>query len=974
MIDYKKLSAQILQSVKPLPKDEFELEDTGPAPAYAKASYGQAGMDLRLNLANHPNQYSAILRKQIETIQDTKGKKFYTTDGSTLSESRSENEEESKKQKSIRIFTTPPKPSPLDLYQRGLQFGRATLAVLEYSTPPPSQLSEENSHKFKEITDEYSKLMLTLANEMNSAHDEAEKLKIYKRAAQVTHCYLGAMAHLVNPDNPKQAHLDILKAADMLLMMEPMEDIICTYHPTVKDTNTLQFSERVNPAAHTNVSDETKGWFKYNINKHGDWFRNFVNKNWDQLKDKPAPSTARDLPHAANTWDEITVTKKSTDEHYHESHSGRIGITTPYQLKGKNNTADRINHAADASRSVLETQYDNMIQRYEDKWGSLYDPNEEITIPILHATYVAPTLFYSADRSFIDEKTQANQIIRDELDGFFQKEHGKKYKFELLEVNNCINIHRHLAFNSSRDRGDSNKLIGHSTDLLTRVANKLGDTDKANFNTAIAYLNSANTLPPRFKGPSSQEKAAIEAVIEKLNEENLAGLSAEARSDLKLLLQASVELKRVNHESIFSPARRWLNELPYVGPAFRPLTYLAALPFRFGEYILSLPLKLRDAVKTLRQDFGADSTLTFGDKVTMALSQFSSTLIGGRNKQTFKSALEEIIADKLGYSLSGCKSALDRKGEVEVVKTAMLEQFSEKTKLPDYYDVKDYNQFFVGHVMPIEDEGHQIRLAATADFVGERKMWETRPGQYVLATDERQEMAKLGAAFRGPKASKWAKFWDATSNPFRAFFPEPDAEARSSSAGYVDTRGTKEEHQSPDDLLANRSSLSFSGSSQASKNSSKGVSTVTECEGKQTLEQFQKSQSEFTKQELIEPKIERVGIGTDFDDLDHTKIKQEKRFYIFKDKIPTLTVTHDADRVRMETKRDFAKEKDQLEILALQIKMMTDQGMTATITQGPLEFRNKLVQKCTEIGVSADKVRIPDRSTPAPAVSSRYTV
>lgn len=976
MIDYKKLTTEILS------KNNLEPA-RGPAPT-------------ELNLGSDLNQCFKNLREEIERVQNTKGKKYYTTDGTTLSPEPTDNAGE----KSIRIFTTAPEPSPLDLYQRGLQFGRAALTVIQHT---PQHKANFDAGQFINITDIYSKLMITLSNEMNEAQDEKEKLKIYKRAAEVTHCYLGAMSHLVETTCPtaepkfsfwekikigvrwtdqlklyqqkklSSAHADIKKASDMLVMMEPLEDVICTYiHKEGQEqTQTLQFSERLNPGAKTNVSDETKGWFKYNIDKHGDWFKNFVNQNWDKLKNKPAPSTARDLPHAANTWDEITVTTGSNAENYHESHSGRIGITTPYQYKGQNNTEVRIQHAADASRSVLETQYENMIARYESKWASLYKEGETITLPILHATYVAPTFFYSADRSFIAEKTAANEIVREELHRKTEskKTNGKtlNYKFNLLEVNNCINIHRHLAYNSPRDRDDSNKLIGFSKDLLTRVANKLVPPDQ-NFNITIAYLNSANTLPPRFKGPSSKEKDAIEAVVRKLDTLNIDGLNEEARSDLKLLIQASVELKRLNHESIFSPVRRWLNELPYVGLAFRPLTYMAALPFRFGGYLLSIPGKLLDAGKTLRQDFRQDSTLTLSNRITMAFSQFSSTLIGGRNKQTFKSALEEIIADKLGYSISGCKSALDRKGEVEVVKAAMLEHFSNnQSTLPDYYDVTNYNRFFVNHVMPMENKGHQIRLAATADYVGERKMWETLPGQYVLATDERKEMAVLGAAFRDPKSSKWQARWDNDSNPFKDFFPESEGASQASSKRHFRSNETIAAHDpTVPPPLKTTPPLSFRGSpSVSSAIQPVGARIVSECEGQQTIEQYKITQDEFQKNSLIESKVERVGI------IESKLEVMTQHTYIFKDETPSLLVKHTPDKVRLETKREFRHEDKQIEILALQIKLMTDNGMVASITEGPDGFKIKLANRCKELGVSADKVIISDKSAPIPSAPSR---
>lgn len=937
MTDFKALSTTLLDS----------------SDNHAPTDIAQEKLKLAL-IDNNLSELSASLKGVVDHIQDNKGKKYYVQANGDLTDT--DTNEEKKKSKSIRVFTKPPEPSPLDLYQRGLQFGRAALIVIE--NQPGFNTDTYDATAFQQITNTYSEQMSTIYAIAKDGDTDKQKLAQYKAAAELTHLYLGALSHLVRPDDPKKGHADITKAADMLMMLEPNEDIICTMVPPedASSVNTLQFSERINPTPKETgeaPDAETTGWYKFNIEKHGDWFKKFITDNWNVLKNKPVPSTARDLPQAANAWDEVTVTTKANGSDYHESHSGRIGITTPFSFKGKHNTEDRIKHAADASVSVLETQYQSMADRFIEQWGSLYGDDEEIEIPILHATYVAPMLG-NIDQSFVNEKTAANEKVREELPTD-KTSSGHRVKFQLLETNNCINIWRHVGYRAPRDRADSNELIGFANSLMLRASTKVEENEPLakNMQIAMNYLNSATTLPPRFKGPSSKEKQAIDAVITALNKNKakIGDLTPEAKSDLALILQSAVELKRLNHESAFAPARRWLNDLPTIGPILRPITFLTFAPFQIAGYVASLPGKIFESVTQRLPDPLPDGrTPTFLDKATFALRPFAGTMLGGRNKQTFKSAFEEILADKLGYSISGCKSALDRKGEVEVVKTAILKEHAELKQVPDYYDAKNYNAFFFKQIIPTENEGHQIRLASAADYVGERKMWETRPGQYVDATDHQKAIAKTGAAFRGPKSSKWEKIWE-IDNPFKQLI----ADATTRSIQVPEKKSTADDVQTRDDLpdLGPPYIKPFISPSPGTPSSKDGLSI--QLNGEQLLETFNTVQSLFSKNESISSKLSHIGKHEKGKDSDKTHYQA----YIFNEDIPTLNIERTDSHVRMKMVQAPDKESEIVEILALQIKLMTDNGMDAEIKSGPDELRTKICNRCVELGVERDKISLP---------------
>jgi hypothetical protein len=325
-------------------------------------------------------------------------------------------------------------------------------------------------------------------------------------------------------------------------------------------------------------------------------------------------------------------------------------------------------------------------------------------------------------------------------------------------------------------------------------------------------------------------------------------------------------------------------------------------------------------------------------------------MLGGRNKQTFKSAFEEILADKLGYSISGCKSALDRKGEVEVVKTAILKEHAELNQVPDYYDAKNYNAFFFKQIIPTENEGHQIRLASAADYVGERKMWETRPGQYVDSTDHEKAMAKTGAAFRGPKASKWEKIWETALNPFSAMI---SSATQPMSTTVARPSVTVQPNLGPPFTTVTPSFNGPLGPSSPSLASEGGLNV--NLDGKQTLEQFNKLQDEFFVNNFIAQKVSRSGKSKAGSE---SKLIQNHT-YLFNENIPTLNIERTDSHVRMEMAQAPDKESEMIEILALQIKLMTDNGMDAEIKSGPDELRTKICNKCVELGVERNKISLP---------------
>ena len=813
------------------------------------------------------------------------------------------------------------------IYQRGLSFIQGALVVMQNGV----NFKDDTLKKINELTQTYLDAMSTIYDE-----SELNEIQKYENAALLTDQLLGALTKLSISQSNDDAHqykvhfANIVKACDLSIMLNPLEDGICT----VRENSShrifeLSFHSKISTDENQNYEDT--GWFKKLQKKHGTWINNFFENNWAALSNRATLSSSRDLPNPANAWDEVIIhVNKVNSELVSIEHTGRMGITTPFEMKGKD---ERIKYASQSLMSVLEPQLEEIRNRRNQKWGDWV--SKDNSIPILHATYVAPVAYGRflgmKDSQFIKEKKRANEKVTKWL---------SESNFKLIELNNSINIHRHTGYKSQNDISSSLSLIAYGIQIIESASEHLTkEKNNIDLSPALNFLKSASTFPPRRRGPSRKEEKNINELYKNLNEKiESADSSLEDKQryqDLKNLIQSSIALKRINHESWFSAPRRAINQRFKLA---RPITFILFAPFQALQYIFDIPNKVAES----RYFSHPNSEASLKDKILFRLRPFSNTLLGGANKQTYKSAYELIIADSVGYSISGCKSALDRKGEVDIIKNALLdEMYLNKTPHFNFFNASSYYQFNKDHVKPVDEAGHQNRIVAAADFIGERKMHETRNEQFVYSSKDKKVKAKKGAAFRKPKLKvlNYLK----PNNPFTASNSKSgENDSHNSNTGHgvlssreesVSSSRVEQSHQPP---LSSPHSLIFSSHQVVQ----------ADALGQLTSAQFEQSQINFIKhyEQMIKETIDSSPFirAYQFENLSTLYIKKQ-----------------DNDRVSLSMLTTNQPEQV-ANVLASQIIAIFNENPhhIANLTRGGNEIKLMIFEKCIRAGISPDNIKI----------------
>lgn len=495
------------------------------------------------------------------------------------------------------------------------------------------------------------------------------------------------------------------------------------------------------------ISEES--WYIQNVQKHGAWFEKFVQEHRKELLKCSPVCTTRDLPNPSNAWKETSITFNHEGQVFQEQKSTRVAISSPFQIKDRQ---ARVAMALDSMQSILSADaLKDIADVTSQKWGPLLEGASEITLPILHQTLVAPTFFYGADRDMIEVKTESNRALRNTLDEKSEEVKGVTFKFSLLETNNCINMWHPIINPRNSDIDDSEKLIQSASLLISQLQKKIpAQLDKNDLAEVLNFLNNEERSwimikPFSNRDPSTDEQRAIDAVIKKLKDGTLneVGLNVNQQRDLALLISAAVNLKKINHETHLGHAKRRLNNAVKINgiSLLSPITGLLSAPVYLGRYLLNSASRLKGYV--------ADG------KPTNLKTVFLPTLNGYKNKQTFKSAYESIIAGQFGMVLGGCKSAYDRAGEAKVNQEAMIEEFmKDNGKLPDFFDTDKAYYDYLETVSKVEKAGHQNRVVAANDRIGARKLWEVLTHFFTqeLSQDER-DTAKKGAKLRKVESS-----------------------------------------------------------------------------------------------------------------------------------------------------------------------------------------------------------------------------
>lgn len=606
--------------------------------------------------------------------------------------------------------------SSQDLYARALMHARAMLGIIK--------LEElENSGDTKYIKDLVSDYIEQMKNAQNEDLEQAQK-----KAAN----FIGQMAQKLaqirnktsQPDDAayNQAFIDIKKAVELFSSLEPTEDALCTV-TTEGDKTQIQLSEKLSfsKGEKTLETEKEKAWFKQAHQKHGAWFEKFLKNNFTAFIQASPPCTTRDTPNAANAWQETFLVADNNNQIVLQNKKVRSAISSPFNVK---DFGARIDMARDSTKQLLsDERLEQLAQEHIDKWGD----KGPIIIPIMHQTLVAPGIpgLQSDDLAMIEVKRQANREVKKYLQDKTIKVNGKQVKFELLETNNCINMWHPIIVPADNDIEDSNKLVNYAIKVLE---NQSITYNQGSLNNLTKYLQKPNTslfgLGYRM---SKDELSSYNFLIKEPS------LSKEAR----LVLQAAVNLKQLNHESIFGfAARKLKNAIRIKGfPVLAPVVGLITSPVYAVRYAVNV---IGRAITHFRD--GAPPLV-------------SEIFMPTRNKQTYKSAYESILGGQLGLTFGGCKSAFDREGEVNVNKAAMLSKFEQEGVLPTGLGTdKNHYDFVNKYVLAKEKSAHQTRVAAHTDRIGARKLWEVRNYQYVNQDPAAKSRQKNYSKFRKLKA------------------------------------------------------------------------------------------------------------------------------------------------------------------------------------------------------------------------------
>lgn len=632
-----------------------------------------------------------------------------------------------------------------DLYARGLQHAYAMLKIASFEN------SEIDEGFIRQCLLKYSEDMGWLYEHTPENFERARKNTldfVGMMSFKLAEARLAKLSAL--PDDEKalnqlkdeyyqQAFKDLKKGTELYTMLEPSEESICTV--MTKDSGyELQISEKLSFAAPQDPEAQKEtAWYKQGKKNHGPWFEKFMEKHLADVMTQSPPCTTRDMPNPSNAWQEKNISLDSSGKILHQEEKVRFAISSPFNIKDKK---ARVSMAVDGMEKLLsEERLQKIAQEYIKRWGPLLAEGEAIDIDLLHQTLVAPTFFYGADRDMMAVKKASNAEVLRYLQGLDIEVEGRKVNFRLGQVNNCINMWHPVIIPTDNDITDSNHLVSHVAQLITKLDSKIPAAEfetREELKLVQAFLNNQKrswlTFEPfSHKAPTAAQQQAIDKISEKLFNGKLgaSGLSQESQKDLSLMLQAAVNLKKLNHESQLGWAMRKVKNAIRIKevPILAPVVSLIASPIYVGKYV----------TKTAGRLFGY-----FKDG---APPRIIDAFVPTRNAQTAKSAYESILSSKLGISMGGCKSAYDREGEANVHRAAMVSQFNQSGQIFDA-SVSDrkYYEYLEEYVKPAEESGHQNHVAAHVDRTGGRKMWESRTHHYEISSKEEKKILRGNAA------------------------------------------------------------------------------------------------------------------------------------------------------------------------------------------------------------------------------------
>lgn len=270
----------------------------------------------------------------------------------------------------------------------------------------------------------------------------------------------------------------------------------------------------------------------------------------------------------------------------------------------------------------------------------------------------------------------------------------QRVEFDVLSVNNCLNMHEKRSRVRNNDVNDSRKLLQHASNHLEGMT-KLG-VDAADLETIRKFLYNPSPLRMTnhsfltpYKSRGTKVKKALERISSTLQ-------SAEQKDpavarNFDLLMRSAVELKCTVHETILGAARRNISNL-----------------------LLKIPV-----AGTLLKWVFVDTSAAVAKTITapIGIREWLKNHTT-RRKSAYKSAYEGLVAGTMGVIESGCMSNEDRGGEKAAFERAMVTQYAATGKLIGYNDSPDEKRAFLDtYANNVQDVHNAAKMTTDSSII-----------------------------------------------------------------------------------------------------------------------------------------------------------------------------------------------------------------------------------------------------------------
>jgi len=639
-------------------------------------------------------------------------------------------------QQRIRVY--PRKPNSIDFkvddfFGSGIDMSRAALAIIDYSTIKDSAGA---TNALKQALVDLQKDLIAIRNGSLSEMEKLEQAK--KRSHQFNNELVNILVESGCYKEKDRALEGLAQARNMIWIISRQEEAICTVRGAIgSEIRELSYAERIKfDLSDSQLDHESQAWFT-SLKTNHPWVDGFY-KTYSNLLTFSPSSTQRDRPTPANAWDESTIFVDD-NQVTHVISGARLGTTSPYLIKDEKERQQLTtqNHQLMLSNERLKS----IVTHHLYEWQGLI-PDNKITIPLLHQTLLDPgalRYYFSGDNpeDMVKMMSIANDQLREQLAGksvFYDPiQHMTvisddaeaqipagyiQIKFKLYDINNGINTWESVTTEKKSDVDNSRALISHVVDKLKLFQNDL--VENAALKEVIEFLESKYVDNTYYLNKYEKERRAMEKLCSNLFHGRFPNIPKETQKNLALSVEAAFNLKIIHQETILSKTRREAMDVVdkkggnLLGNFARGLISIFRLPARGVG-------RLADSIKN--QEF-----------------------ILKNYRNTYKSCYERIIGESLGFRMGGCKSAVDREGEIAELTHGMYRSFHQTGKIIGWTDLAGRKEYLKKHV----DTQHKHNMSeATTGTPGTIDI-ETQGEAYNHESESDMLKSKIASDLRKP--------------------------------------------------------------------------------------------------------------------------------------------------------------------------------------------------------------------------------